>query len=409
MASWQRRTTPEHELALLLSGTAALRARHGRRILQLAQTVDMSRLEAVVRAQGMLTLVGHRLQQHFRPSAAFRSHMEEHAQQARRQGIFQEMLTIRLTAALAESGVRALPLKGPFLGERLYTDLGARVSADIDLLVARTDLLRAVEILAGVGYRRHRLLPLSLSNPPALHERMIHPSGLTDVELHWRVHWGEERFSAGMLARSVRERNGVLVAEPRDELTALLLMYARDGFAGLRLAADIAACWDRHAHELGSCGIVRVARDHPTILPTLATAVALTERLVGVPGDQLLSKKQCASASPLAIRLANWSLHGSRSQIDANAYLVELVLSHATERRAVMYRQFVLAPREAAGPDHHVRSRFSSIVSHTARVLRRFAIAIATVLLRGAWAPLPESSARVESGPPRRRWPHPCD
>ena len=37
---------------------------------------------------------------------------------------------------------------------------------------------------------------------------------------------------------------------PADELAALLLYYARDGFAGLRLAADIAAWWDANGRGL---------------------------------------------------------------------------------------------------------------------------------------------------------------
>ena len=111
----------------------------------------MNELEAFLRVQGMLALIGHRLEQHRPTSAAFRDHVDRYAEQARRQGMFQQMLTIRLTAALADGGVQALPLKGPFLSERLYRDLGARVSADIDLLVARTDLAHAVEILAGLG------------------------------------------------------------------------------------------------------------------------------------------------------------------------------------------------------------------------------------------------------------------
>ncbi len=359
--------------------------------MQLAQLVDVNELESFLRIQRMLALIGHRLEQYHPTSTAFDDHVDRYTEQARRQGMFQQMLTIRLTAALADGGVQALPLKGPFLSERLYRDLGARVSADIDLLVARTDLVHAVEILKTLGYRRYRLLPLSVSNPPALHERMVHPSGLANVELHWRVHRGETQFSAGMLARSVPGRDGVLVPAPGDELTALLLMYARDGFAGLRLAADVAAWWDRHARELGPCGIERLVREHPSISRTLTTAVALTERLVGVPGHRLLSQKELASASKLAMRFANWSLRGSRSQIDANAYLVEWVLSPPTQRPAVMYRQFVLASREIVGPEDHMWSRLGSIVSHTARVLRRFAIAIAIVLCRGTWVPLPKT------------------
>src|SRR5665648_405861 len=63
-------------------------------------------------------------------------------------------ITIRLTAALADAGIRALPLKGPLLGERIHGELGARVSADIDLLVAGEDLVAAIEVLSTLGYGR---------------------------------------------------------------------------------------------------------------------------------------------------------------------------------------------------------------------------------------------------------------
>jgi hypothetical protein len=52
-------------------------------------------------------------------------------------------------------------------------------------------------------------------------------------------------FSAAVLERSLLV-DGMRRLEPVEQLAALLLFYARDGFLGLRFVADIAAWWDRH-------------------------------------------------------------------------------------------------------------------------------------------------------------------
>lgn len=55
-------------------------------------------------------------------------------------------------AALAAGGVAAIPLKGPWLAERLHQAAGARPTADLDLLVRRQDMARAGWLLQEVGY-----------------------------------------------------------------------------------------------------------------------------------------------------------------------------------------------------------------------------------------------------------------
>jgi hypothetical protein len=384
---------PERELALLLAGTAASRERHRTRLRELASVADLAALEAFLVQAGMLALLGRRLEQVAGAtlSERFRADVHAHAAQAQRQGVGQQLLTVRLVAALEEAGIRVLPLKGPLLGERLHGDAGARISADVDLLVARADLPRATELVIELGYRREgdaRALP-------TLHERLVHPHELPDVELHWRVHWYEERFSAELLERSAPGPSGCLVPRPDEELALLLLLYARDGFAGLRLACDLAAWWDRHGAELGPGGVTQTAIAHPATARSLATAALLAERLVGLPAARVLSAELLAHGSAHAARLANWALRGSPAQISANVSLIDWLLAPSGQWRALTRRHLLLSradllrswPRAGAGGRHVLQLR----ALHATRVACRYAIAAWALLRRRAWTPLPSS------------------
>lgn len=95
----------------------------------------------------------------------------------------------RALQALGQAGVLALPFKGPSLGAWLYGDPGLRPGADLDLLVAPADVLRARACLLALGYA-------PCGQPP---ERLLGPyrrlgttlyftaPGHADVDLHWRL------------------------------------------------------------------------------------------------------------------------------------------------------------------------------------------------------------------------------
>ena len=387
--------TSEQELALLLVGTRASRAAYRDRVRALARHADLSALAGFLRGQGMLTLIGLRLQAVMEDELPdhFSEQIETYARQARQQSVAQQMLTIRVVSALKEAGIRALPLKGPLLGERLYGDLGARVSADIDLLVGAANLPRAIEILTRLGYRRCQEETSQATRRPVLHERLTHDAELPPVELHWRVHWYEERFSADLLARSTSGPNGCLRPRPVDELAELLLLYARDGFSGLRYPADLAAWWDIHGGELDSDGIESLVVEYAALARALATGTLLAERLTGLPARCLLPRTAHLFASKLAIHLANWPLRGKESQISANISLVDGILSPPQQRWTVVRRNLQLPLTAQAWPKRESRSTRAtapwSSWSHAARTTCRYAIALWIVFWRGSWAPLP--------------------
>ncbi len=404
MAAADRPIAPEQELTLLLAGTTSLRERRRERLLRLAAAADADALEAFLRHVGVLALLGRRLEQLVGDALpdGFRARIEAHVADAQRQGVAQELLTVRLLAALEAAGVRALPLKGPLLGERLHGDAGARLSADVDVLVAHEQLAHAEQVVRGLGWRLEPPREPGDAATPVLHERLVHPQGLPDVELHWRVHWYEARFSAELLARSAAGADGWLVPRPDDELAMLLLLYARDGFAGLRLACDVAAWWDRYGAELGPDGVGGPAAAHPATARALATATVVAERLVGLPAERVLPRAQLAPASRGALRLVNWSLRGVEEQISANVSLADWLMAPSGQWRALARRNVLLSrrelrtrwPRAAATGGGRLRLR----VVHAARVAGRYSIATWTLLRGRTWAPLPSPPSGALDG-----------
>ena len=71
----------------------------------------------------------------------------------------QALFTLRLTAEMfrlfeqfAAAGLEALVIKGPVLSVRCYGDPGARQYGDLDLIARDKDILRATELMIGLGY-----------------------------------------------------------------------------------------------------------------------------------------------------------------------------------------------------------------------------------------------------------------
>jgi hypothetical protein len=213
-----------------------------------------------------------------------------------------------------------------------------RASNDIDVLVAPEDLERAVEVAHALGYARPDDR-VDAAGRPLLHFTLR--GSADELELHWRVHWYEERFAARALARSRPSRVEGRRFAPADELAMLLLFYARDAFAGLRLAADVAAWWDRYGEDVEPEALRALVAEEPALAPALATASAAASRLTGVPDLVAPSR-----ANRLALRLANWTRRGSNDQLSAETALVDLLLSPPSGRRAFVRRQ-VLVPAEA--------------------------------------------------------------
>ncbi len=93
----------------------------------------------------------------------------------------------RIRRAFSEQSVPVLFLKGMFLAQRYYGSIDARASSDLDLLVRRSDLPRAEEIVQKEGFtRRSRILWSRNATIHFTHHFEYCRDGV-DLELHWSI------------------------------------------------------------------------------------------------------------------------------------------------------------------------------------------------------------------------------
>ena len=238
-------------------------------------------------------------------------------------GTAHELISLAVLAKLEQAGIRALGLKGSILARQLYDDPGARTAGDIDILVAAADLDRAIAVVQQMGWR-HQRNESRATRLPVLHETLARPQ-LPRVELHWRVHWYETQFAADALARAERAApHQPLVMQPADGLTALALFYARDGFFGLRMAADVATWWDRRCdHKDPDRLIAATVRAYPGLASPLVVAGTVLRDHVGLPAHSEPARVRWRLAAQLATPFPDLD----PAQILANASLVDLLLA----------------------------------------------------------------------------------
>jgi Uncharacterised nucleotidyltransferase len=382
MRSHKPRIRPkaEERLILLSAGTAACRQMASGQIEELAEGVDWSLVADLLHRRRLLTLLGPRLVELAgeRAGDEFATRVIRALDAGRRQGVFLQAIAGRVTGALAAAGIRSTTLKGPALSEVLYGDPGRRPSSDIDLLVAREQLDDAVKVVRRLGYKAP-IDHVTDDGLPLLHFALVHERGqLLPVELHWRIHWYERDFAGERLLVPIDEPTRAWRPTPIDELVALLLFYARDGFIDLRLAADLGACWDVFGAGWGPGALDESIRAYPALENVLLAAARVAEKTVGLPADRLTERKaRLGRRSRIAVALASPHPHVSQSQLYADVGLIDGLLAPPGGFQAFVRRQ-VIPPREVL-LEHAQKARqrrAATRLGNSLRVLRRYGLAM---------------------------------
>lgn len=378
------RIRTEEQLILLSAGTAASRQTAARKVEELGKAADWSLVADMLQGRRLLSLLGPRLAELVgeQTGGEFASRVSHALDAGRRQGAFLQMIAERVMVALAGAGICSAPLKGPALSELLYGDPGRRASSDIDLLVPRERLSDAVSVVRGLGYRAptDHIYECGL---PLLHFALIHERDqLPAVELHWRIHWYERSFAGDRLLPSSRESTVAWRPAPIDELTALLLFYARDGFVDLRLATDIGAWWDAFGAKMRPGALDEAIDAYPALRQALSATVTVAERAVGLPANQLIKRRpRLGPRARIAVQLADPYRHASQVQLYAHMGLIDGLLAPCGGFRAFVRRQ-VIPPREVL--QEHARkaqrTRAISSLGYSMRVLGRYALAMASLI-----------------------------
>lgn len=396
-----RAPSAEEELILLLCGRRPHREAGAGRIIALAERSDLELLRVLLEDRLLLPLVGSRLVD-LAPSLVpdeFVQRVAAASRHNRHRAVLQQSVIGSILGALEEAEVAAVPLKGAPLAEAIYGDPGLRFSGDLDLLVHPKDLPVALDVLRRLGYGESRDLPWDGGLPMLHHALPPERPGLPPVELHWRIHWHETRFSPAMLARSVPSPGPGRRLQPADELAAQLLFFARDSFFGLRLAADLAAWWDTRGHELPSAALDPIAAAHPELRRSIGAALLVAERLVRLPAGMLLSARwPLDERGRTAARLANWTGSGEPAELVANLMAVDWLLTPRGERRSFA-RRYMFQPADAIARTYGrpetagVRNEALRLVhglARTAKFAHRYA-AVRRKIRGGAdWAPRPD-------------------
>jgi hypothetical protein len=274
--------------------------------------------------------------------------------------------------ALSQSDILAVPLKGPFLAERLYGNAALRVSRDLDLLVRKADLPRAEAALATIGF---------IPGAPDDYHRPWHRR-TTTVELHHDVE-NPLAFNFHVEGAIERARPAVFQGErcwqlaPDDELLFLCLHAARHRFELLSLILDLQLAFEKLP---GASTAWHLRPEVAELSGLLTLGLAMVHRLqpsTAVVPNLRGTKEQHQHLEDLADRLWQQLLTQPGEPLNwrtVHAFFVEIERPGWPRFRRHCRHLRILAGR-AIEPDYEFAARFGLHRTWQVRMLRPFRLA----------------------------------
>ncbi len=248
--------------------------------------IDPDLLARVARRHQVSALVAARLTQHGR---AVPARLARQAQHARQRAMRQLALSLDLADALGTAGIEFAFLKGLTLSQRAFGSPLLRSAVDIDLLVRRSAVALAWQVLDQLGLARitpaadlggARLALYCRASKDSIHSHA--DSGIT-VELHWRMSDELTRPELPPAAElGLTELSPGRAVPVLDDCAQFLLLCthgAAHGWARLKWLADVAALLHRSAD--GGAALWHHARAQGAAIPA-ASAILLGQELFGL-------------------------------------------------------------------------------------------------------------------------------
>jgi hypothetical protein len=269
--------------------------------------------------------------------------------------------------AFAESDLVTVPLKGPFLAERLYTSAALRVSRDLDLLVSREDVPRAEAVLAGLGFRP--------GEADDYHRPWYRQNAM--IELHYDVE-NPLAFDFDVAGALRRAETAEFQGEPcrrlaaEDELLFLCLHGVRHRFERLSLVLDLQLGFERlPAMANGWQPRAEVAGLNDLVVLGLGMARRLRPEL-RVEFDCAVSKREAEHLNALADRLWHRLITQASEPLDwsaLHAFYVEMELP-GWRRLRRRWRHLQILANRVIEPDYIFAAKFGLRRAWQARALR---------------------------------------
>jgi Uncharacterised nucleotidyltransferase len=180
------------------------------------------------------------------------SELRKRSDVCRMQAMVRLQLLATVLEALNRASVPVMPLKGPLLSLEMYGDVGFRQSKDLDVLVAREEVVKTQECLKALGWRLTAEYASLTRSQLEFNLRYEHHIGYVhlqrgcELELHWRT---AEDVSGGVATNLSRglpsEWHGFhyLSMKPADLTLYLCNHGSRHAWSRAKWLGDMARIW----------------------------------------------------------------------------------------------------------------------------------------------------------------------
>ena len=182
-----------------------------------------------------------------------------------------------LLGIMASAGIRAVPLKGPVLLERLFGDAAIRPCQDIDLLIHPDEIDLAENVLRGLGYR-------SMAPKPSLTRDWIRHGVMVELHVHphHRCYFDAPITSIWKRVRQAKfQGQPIGLLAPADELISLCVHAACHRYDRLSMTVELAVAFEVLGHHVGSC--LPDGYKAESVSGIIQLGYAMVERLNGTP------------------------------------------------------------------------------------------------------------------------------
>ena len=323
-------------------------------------------LLALATAQRVVSLLWHRLRQKGLDKAVPMA-VTEALQEASRRNTLHNLRyygELRLLlSALKPEGIPLILLKGIFLADAVYGNIGLREMNDIDVLVRPADLARIAEIFAGMGYTPLKPVCVDITLNTLHHLPRMVKDGHAAFEIHWNLTLPGESYSidpGGLWERAVPVRIAgceALALAPEDLLLHLCMhaSYHHQFAFGLRPSCDIAETISYFGPALDWPAIVKVAVRHGW-QRGVYLALRLARELVGadVPAD-ILAKLRPADMTEAVLEAARAQVSNDKSlAFPVTLPLAKLLGSKRLWDKIRIFWQRVFLPRAIIAAQYSV-------------------------------------------------------
>jgi len=296
----------EHELLLCCARTTASEHLVARLREVAATGADWEYLFLLARRHAVVPLLYLQLERHASdlvPPENLRKLKQHYVENSARNVVLTAELC-RLVTLLGDSGIEAIPYKGPVLALFAYGNVALRRFVDLDVIVKKTDVLKAREILVSEGYTPAK--SLSLSQQELLLRTQHNLQFSRDnhrliVELHWEVapHLFASTVNAGRLWQdlSTIHLNGTQLKtlSAEDLLFSLCVHGSRHLWERLGWICDVAELITRHSFDWNALLERAAGADSDRMF---LLGLCLAERLLDAPLPAEV-KQRCEADSRL--------------------------------------------------------------------------------------------------------------